>query len=563
MLKALKIVFAVVLLLFLVGPEFAQTVHSASVDTAWVKRYNGEANSLDGGSAIAVDHAGHVYVAGFTTSSGTSEDYLTIKYDSNGDTAWVRKYNGTANSWDRANAIAIDNAGQAYVTGYSYANGALYDYVTIKYHLNGDTAWVRRYGLTSIDYAVAIAVDDSGNVYVTGYSYGIGTDKDYATIKYYPNGDTAWVRRFNGPGNGEDWARALAVDGSGNVYVTGRSTGSGTGLDYATVKYEPNGDTAWVRRYNGPGNQGDVATAIAVDGSDYVYVTGYSRDSVTSNDYATIKYKPNGDTAWVRRYNGTYNHVDNANAIAVDGSGNVYVTGLSNESGVASYYATIKYASNGDTLWLRRYIGPGNNNDEARALALDGSGNVYVTGYSYGSGHSQDYATIKYDSNGDTAWVARYDGLADSTDSACAIAVDDSGNVYVTGSSIGNGTSEDCATIKYFQSPSAVEDETESSRKPSEFALSQNYPNPFNPATTIKFKVKGSRFKVPVPTTLKIYDILGQKVRTLVDESKFTGDYTVQWDGKNDKGEQLASGVYFYQLKAGEYTYSKKMVLLK
>ena len=556
--KPLRMVFWMVLFVSCVAPVFARTV-----DTAWVRRFNGVMNSSDGGSAIAVGHAGHVYVAGYTTSSGTSEDYLTIKYKSNGDTAWVRNYNGTANSWDRVSAIAIDNAGQAYVTGYSYGSGTLSDYVTIKYHLDGDTAWVRRYGLISYDFAGAIAVDDSDNVYVIGYSIGSGTGLDYATIKYYPNGDTAWVRRYNGPGNGEDWARAMAVDSSGNIYVTGRSAGSGTDLDYATIKYEPNGDTAWVRRYNGPGNQWDVATAIAVDGSGNVYVTGYSVGNGTSNDFATIKYDSNGDTAWVRRYNGPNYQVDNANAIAVDGSGNVYVTGLSTDMGLASYYVTIKYTSDGDTLWLRRYIGPGNNHDEAQALAMDGSGNVYVTGYSYGSGFSKDYATIKYDSNGDTAWVARYDGPAIATDSACAIAVDDSGNVYVTGSSIGAGTSTDCVTIKYVQSPSAVEDEAESTRKPSEFALSQNYPNPFNPSTAIKFKVQGSKFKVPIPTTLIIYNILGQKMRTLVDEDRSPGDYAVQWDGKDDQGNQLASGVYFYQLKAGNYTSSRKMVLLK
>ncbi|HEX7401620.1 MAG TPA: SBBP repeat-containing protein, partial [candidate division Zixibacteria bacterium] len=178
----------------------------------------------------------------------------------------------------------------------------------------------------------------SGNVYVTGSSYGNGTYYDYATIKYYPDGDTAWVRRYNVLGYSDDYASAIAVDISGNVYVTGGSNG-----DYATIKYYPNGNTAWVRRYNGPGNSNDLPLAIAVDGSGNVYVTGWSYGSGTNGDYATIKYYPDGDTAWVRRYNGPGNDFDVANDIAVDGSGNIYVTGDSYGSGTNSDYATIKY----------------------------------------------------------------------------------------------------------------------------------------------------------------------------------------------------------------------------
>jgi len=162
-----------------------------------------------------------------------------------------------------------------------------------------DTAWVRRYNgpVNYWDQARAIAVDGSGNVYVTGRSAQDSTYpipySDYATIKYYANGDTAWVRRYNGPGNGNDWAYAIAVDGSGNVYVTGGSVGSVTSSDYATVKYYPNGDTAWVRTYNGPGNSSDGACDIAVDGSGNVYVTGTSFGSGTDRDYTTIKYVQN------------------------------------------------------------------------------------------------------------------------------------------------------------------------------------------------------------------------------------------------------------------------------
>src|SRR5574341_1871142 len=422
----------------------------AQVDTAWVRRYNGPGNSSDYPHALAVDDSWNVYLTGQSADSGTSYDYATIKYSPSGDTLWVRRYNDPGNDFDAANALALDGSGNLYVTGYSWSGiGTSIDYATIKYSPAGETLWVRRYSGpgSHYDYANALALDTSGNLYVTGQSDATGANWDYATVKYSPAGETLWSRRYNGPGNAGDLASALAVDDSGNVYVTGRSRGSGTFDDYATIKYSPSGATLWVRRYNGPGNYDDGALALAVGDSGNLYVTGFSGGGATSTDFATIKYAPNGDTLWVRRYN---DGGDYASALAVDNAGNVYVTG---GSGVGtSDYATIKYAPNGDTLWVRRYKGPGNSDDYASALALDTAGNLYVTGSSWGSGTFNDYATIKYAPNGDELWVRRYNGPANDYDNASALAVDNSGNLYVTGNSYGGiGTYFDYATIKYVQ----------------------------------------------------------------------------------------------------------------
>src|SRR6266511_3689578 len=248
------------------------------------------------------------------------------------------------------------------------------------------------------DQAFAIAIDGSGNVYVTGASFGSGTDLDYTTIKYNAaDGTEEWVARYNGPGNYVDIARAIAIDGSGNVYVTGESVGTGNDFDYATIKYNPaDGTEEWVARYNGPGNFYAGAADLAIDGSGNVYVTGQSFASGTTLDYATIKYNASGTEEWVARYNGPENLVDQPFAIAVDGPGNVYVTGGSMGSGTDFDYATIKYnAADGAEDWVTRYNGPGNGADAARAIAIDGSGNVYVTGESF-AGAETDYATIKY-----------------------------------------------------------------------------------------------------------------------------------------------------------------------
>ncbi|MCX8015613.1 MAG: SBBP repeat-containing protein, partial [candidate division WOR-3 bacterium] len=194
--------------------------------------------------------------------------------------------------------------------------------------------WIRRYNgppnsYNNDDKPTAIAVDNQGNVYVTGSSVGRFQPPyfyyyDWATIKYYPNGDTAWIRRYNGPDNNHDYAYALANDGTGNVYVTGSSYSDSTNLDWLTIKYNANGDIVWSKSFNGTGNLYDEAYAIALDNSGNVYVTGYSYNSSSSEDYTTIKYNSNGDTAWVRYFNGPFNSEDEACAIAVDNQGNVY-----------------------------------------------------------------------------------------------------------------------------------------------------------------------------------------------------------------------------------------------
>ena len=141
-----------------------------------------------------------------------------------------------------------------------------------------------------------------------------------------------------------------------------------------------------------------------------------------------------------------------AKAMAVDAYGNVYVTGESSGSYSTSIgYATIKYDTNGNELWAARYDGPARSLDFGRAMALDAYGNVYVTGTSGSYDTGTDYATIKYGTNGIERWVAGYNGSANSFDFAIAMAVDADGNVFVTGESAGYGTDTDYATIKYSQ----------------------------------------------------------------------------------------------------------------
>lgn len=407
-------------LLILVVLLFNQFSHAQVVEE-WVQRYNGPGNGVDQANSIALDNAGNVYITGFSAGSGSGDDYATIKYDPEGVLQWLQRYS-SAGGGSKANSIALDNFGNVYVTGLSNDGSGSSGYTTIKYNSEGVQQWVKRYDGPGDGYDIAysIVLDNSGNVYVTGVSYGgTGTGWDYATIKYSTGGVQQWVQRYNGPGNGYDSAKSIALDSSGNIYVTGVSDGTGAGtngFDFVTIKYNAGGVQLWVQRYNGLGNGADGASSIALDNSGNVYVTGSSLGSGTSLDYATIKYNSEGVQQWVQWYDGPSSGGDGGGSIVVDTSGNVYVTGYSSGSGTTQDYATINYNPEGVQQWVQRYNGPGNLYDYSNRMVLDNAGNVYVTGYSVGSGTSYDYATIKYSEDVSTvAWSNAAGGIFSDT----------------------------------------------------------------------------------------------------------------------------------------------------
>ncbi|OQP40072.1 hypothetical protein A4H97_17825 [Niastella yeongjuensis] len=532
----------------------------------WVSRYNGSGNGSDGARSLALDKDGNVYVTGSTTGTTSGLDYRTIKYSPAGQVLWKTVWNGSANGDDEAFSIAVDGDGNAYVTGRSQGNGTGFDMVTIKYNSAGVRQWSAKYNTpgNTLDWAKSIAVDSKGNVYITGEG-GLGADltSDYVTIKYNTNGTRLWVARYDGPGR-NDGANALALDEDGNVYVTGRSPAGididEEDMDMTTVKYNTNGVQQWVARYDGPvaGNFFDQGQAIAVDRLGNVYVTGNSAGSNLEDaaDYATVKYNRNGIQLWSARYNGPGNSTDVPWSIAVDQALNVYITGWSaagpNETNFD--YATIKYNVYGQQLWLKRYNGPANGNDQASALAIDKDHNVYVTGRSTGIGTGYDFATIKYNLSGHEQSVARYNGPGNGADGTAIfiglytshpIAVDKDRNVYVTGLSTGNTNNFDLTTIKYGQPdavlPPLITSDTEGTGVRNTIPPSFKVfvaPNPVAITTKISYDLP-----VEGKVSIGIYDMLGRKISTLVDATKPAGMHYTDFDVS-----ALPSGIYTYQI---------------
>jgi uncharacterized delta-60 repeat protein len=533
------------------GLDIATIKIDASGIEQWATTYNGDWPAPDWCHAIALvlDGSGNIYVTGYSAINLVTADIVTIKYDALGSEQWVASYKGAGNGWDQPAAIAVDFFGNVFVAGMS--DGA---FATIKYDPAGVQQWV---ALTAGPgdgvawfQATAFAIDAAGSVHVTGYGDGLGIDEDYITFKYDTLGNRQWLARYNGPGNAEDRPIALTVDEEGNAYVTGYSTGAGTKRDFATIKYNAAGVEQWVARYDGPAHLADEATAIALDDSGNAYVTGWGWGGRTHYDFTTIKYNPSGQEQWVARFGMV---AAKATALAVDGLGNVFVIGNSviAGSGSGDDYTTVKYNANGAEQWVARYDGPAHRNDQAVAIAVDNTGSVYVTGITHGTNTNGDYTTVKYDPLGVEQWVVRYDGPENTSDQVVALAVDSSTNVYVTGTSTGIHGSV-FTTIKYTETATPVT-LSEPGILPAEFALQQNYPNPFNPTTTIEFALPKMSL-----VTLKIYDLLGNEVSTLVAEKLPAGKHRRVWEAKG-----LASGVYLYRIEAGEFIQTKKLILLR
>ncbi|HEY0029400.1 MAG TPA: SBBP repeat-containing protein, partial [Bacteroidia bacterium] len=362
-------------------------------------------------------------------------------------------------AFDLGYGVGTDNSGNVYIAG-KYERNAYFggkyvscagnhDIYIAKYGPSGSFKWVRTAGGSIGDYAHAIAVDGDGNCYITGeyetttYFGSIALkskgNNDVFVAKYDTNGKLIWVKNLGG-GTANDRGLSITLSG-GNVYVSGRFQGAAYlggvevvtagGTDIFIAKYTTGGSFQWVKRAGGSGD--DEGYAISNDPSGNLYMTGYFSGtakfggvSVTSKggtDVFIAKYNSSGSVIWVKRTGGTGD--DAGNAIKVDNSGRVFITGgfrHTSTFGSISISADAfghpdifiaRYDSEGNAVWAKK--AGGSNSDAGRAIAVDGSSNVFITG-NYGKSATFSGTTIygaditelyfaSYDAAGNFRWV--------------------------------------------------------------------------------------------------------------------------------------------------------------
>ena len=481
----------------------------AQVNIEWASRYNGP--KLDGALAINVDDEGYIYIAGGSETDTSNFDYITIKYSPFGDSIWVKRFNGPENGFDVARDLVVDDSGNVYVTGTSVMG-------TMKYDKDGNEIWFRRFGQFSAGYRIEF--DQNGFLYVAGES-----NFDYALVKYNIGGEQIWAKTYNGPASNNDIIRDMIVDNRDNIIVTGGSKIIGNDWDIATIKYSGDtGDTLWVRRYNGPAQNSpyDEGYGITVDDSGNIYITGWSDGINGGVQCIIIKYSPDGDLLWERRFpsGGSIGYV--GYDIINDPSGFIYIAARAN-----GYDDTLlKYDYAGNLVWSAQYIAVHAFATNQPRLVLDKFKNIYMSSTTGDDNHAY-YVVLKYDPDGNQLWEYRYrpPNATMSVNNAYDLFVDSSLNVYVTGEGIGGSGSFsdfDCLTIKLSQDPTTVYQD--SKLYPEEFKLLPAYPNPFNPVTNITFTLQQS-----ANVNMKIYTLLGEEITTVISENYSSGIHTIQW----------------------------------
>jgi hypothetical protein len=226
----------------------------------------------------------------------------------------------------------------------------------------------------------------------------------------------SWTNSIPGPSDGGVPGPYMALDRSGNAYVTGNVTNNDTSLGYMTVKYSSNGLPVWTNYFRGPGYSGVSCRGIALDANASVYVTGGAADISNNVHTATIAYSSAGAPLWTNWYQSAAVGGDNGVGIATSSNGAVYVETDDGD------FVTIAYSSNGAALWTNRFGGPINGNNFPCAVTAAANGNVYVTGTTVGADSNFEFATIAYSSAGASLWTNYYAGSPSSDQSVRALA---------------------------------------------------------------------------------------------------------------------------------------------
>ena len=467
-----------------------------------------------------------------------------------------------------------------------------------------DTLWTRTFGGASYEWPWYVEETSDNGYVITGYTMSTPHgDQDIYIVKLNQDGSLAWDTTY-GVEECSDVAGCTKKTADGNLIVGGYGAGQfgNEGANFYLMKINTIGSVIWTEDYDY-----DTTTDYGYDACQtldggYVMV-GYSyywSESQGKYDHGANIVRTNSlgqklnhvllDIPGIQHLNRVIPTSDSG-AVAVGTAGAIYIVKINKNGNIdwtkgyggigagwgivqlpdGGYMAfgdrdfgylyeedfwLLRLESDGDTLWTRRYLNP--STDHGYDLDQCSDGGFVMTGEMYRNAGMDptDFYIIRTNANGDTLWTKTIGG--NNYERSYSIKQTSDGGYIIAGRTDSYGAgSDDFYIVKLApDNPSAVDDA--GGTRPTAFSLGANYPNPFNPGTTIEYSLNRRAH-----VTMEVFNILGQIVRELVDETQPAGTHQTEWDGRDDAGTPVPTGVYFYRFRADGGVQTRKMLLIK
>jgi hypothetical protein len=338
----------------------------------WAHTWGG--SNDDAGGSVDLDRNGNIYIAGSTRSFGAgNSDVLLLKYDNSGNLLWARTWGGSSEDW--ASAVAVDTSGNVYVVGGTNSfTAGWYDAFVLKFDSSGNLIWNRTWGGSSYDVGYDISIDSNGNIYVAAetYSYGYAA----AFLKFNSNGDFLWCRTWEGPAN-YDAAYSIELDNDGNVYLAGTSWYYGPEVHkILLLKFDSSGYLLWSRNWGGSGRDDGSSKSLKADSDGNIYLGGGTLFGAGDCDALVLKFDTNGNLIWSRTWGGSGFEWTYGLSLGCDGS--IYAVGETRSFGAGRDVLLLKYDSSGSLLSQKTW---GDSRDQgASTIVIDGMDNIFLAG---------------------------------------------------------------------------------------------------------------------------------------------------------------------------------------
>lgn len=580
---------------------FSLTLEAQPPGTLWTQTFGG--SNIDVGHAVQQTADGGYIIAGYTRSFGmmSGRNAWLIKADPSGNEEWNNAFGGDND--EEAYAVQQTVDGGYIIAGYTKSFGmGGNDVLLIKTDSSGNSQWIRTFGGAQDDEGYGLQQTIDGGYIIAGVTSSSGAgSRDVWLIKTDTAGNEDWSRTLGGFGS--DGARSVQQTSDGGFIITGWTFSYGPGFlgNAWLIKTDSAGIAEWNQVFGGS----DVDRGYSVretTGGGYI-LTGYTSSSGAGlDDMLLIKTDNSGNEEWNKTFGGSGR--DYGHSVRQTTDGGYIITGY-----------TLSFGAGGDDLWLVKTDSAGNqewnttyggsSSDVGYGVQQTSDGGYIIAGHtlSYGAGLHDVFlirlappAMPLFTVTPDSLWfggAAAGDTLVDSVivqntgNADLIIASTTSSNAHFSISPASATIAPDSAAPFYIQfsaatpgsqhgflvfhhngssSPDSVFVQAdvitgfggEEGGIPKAFAMGPNYPNPFNPSTTIRYQLPQAG-----EVRLVIYNLVGQPVRTLLNARVEAGVHNQVWDGRDDRGEEVSSGVYLYRLTANGYTRSRKMVLIR